>query len=314
MNIFFYTLSRTDIRKGGYNLNKIELFNQVSFIEMMYNQQREDYLDFHRNMLDQLGESKERVIRSVATTAIFNMTEELGEEEAQIRKVFDVDAMKALSSYSRYNPFVWLKRYNRELKSFQKENRERINQFKLLLKLINEIEQIARGMKINKRGQKRLEMLTLVKENIHYLLNNLFGVIDLDGLHEALQSMFLVGWKMDKNNFLSLLSLNRDLHYWDGSPNQTMQQIAELPDEIDYPAFTKAIFIEKIEHDQDCYLFDLHLHGVMKKMDENKELSGKMFDKLQETVGPIPTYTAQIDEFGQVQSVVPNKPALKIVE
>ena len=50
---------------------------------------------------------------------------------------------------------------------------------------------------------------------------------------------------------------------WDGVPNRTSQDIAELPDELDFEAFQDGVFINKIEHQQDSYCYARPFVGIL---------------------------------------------------
>ncbi|MGM7637591.1 hypothetical protein [Bacillus sp. Hm123] len=292
----------------------LEYFNRCSEIERVFNEQADEYFEFHRKAVDQLSELKMKVYSSVVSVSIKNGDENYEVIEKDLREVFDVDAIQKLTSYSRYNPIVWMKRYSKHLVYFRNEDRCKKARFKELLKDIDRLERGLIAIKLRKRGKQQLERLIGLKHKIQNLLKLNLDFADTSGFLDVLPGIFFEGWKMDKTNFLSLLSLNRDLHYWDGPKNETMDYIAALPEAIDYKTFQDAIFIQRIEHDQDCCLFNIYMDDLLKSLDENKELSGKMFDKLQETFGPIPTYTAAVDEFGEVIGLEYNKPNLQVIK
>ncbi|WP_232713539.1 hypothetical protein [Bacillus xiapuensis] len=50
--------------------------------------------------------------------------------------------------------------------------------------------------------------------------------------------------------------------------NETMDYIAVLVEEIDYETFQETNFIQRIEHDQECYLFNIYTDDLLKAVDE----------------------------------------------
>lgn len=62
------------------------------------------------------------------------------------------------------------------------------------------------------------------------VIYTLYKLDDTGDFIEPLQLAFFDDWKMDKNNFLSLLTLNRDLHYWDGPKNETYELHSGSPE------------------------------------------------------------------------------------
>lgn len=117
-------------------------------------------------------------------------------------------------------------------------------------------------------------------------------------------------YRMKKTDFLSLITVEKQKYFVDGEPNHTNKTIEKVPDEIDYEAFQQAVFVEKIEQDNDSYLFDQFMSEVMEYMDRNPGGMSNMFKELFENVS---TYNVSTDEFGRLTEVRPTKPALKLV-
>lgn len=295
-------------------MNKLALFNQLTVLEAACNQQQEQYLCFRGTAIDQLSELKMKVISSFMSVSAVNSTEDHSDIEQDLRKVFDMDKINALSTYSRYNTIVWMRRYIRQLASLRGEDRRFKEHFKGLLQEIEHIEHRLREMRLQKREKERMDTVIHLKGKIQYLLGTVFDAGDTSGFLDLLPGLFFGDWTMDKTNFLSLISLNRDRYYLGGLENETMAQLKQLPDEMNYPAFMNAVFVQHLEHDQDGYLFDLYFEDAMKRISGNEELSEQMSGKFQESFGPIPTYTAYTDSDGRIQHLDPNKPDLKVVK
>lgn len=293
-------------------MKKLNLFNQFVDIETKFKSLSNEYINFYTKSIDKVSEFKTRVITSFTTSLVNNGKEGLQQYPKEASEVFDLQAMMDLPSYSSYNCFVWIRIYSRKIQQLKCQENKYHNKLRRLLKEIKPIESGLEELSLKKRELERFNKLKTIKNKIKKLLE--WEVDKVGDFFELLQLIFASGWKMSKTNFLSLISVNHDLNYWDGPRNRTLEYIADLPEEIDYETFQEAIFIQKIEHDQDCYLFDIYMSAFMKTMDRNKELKEKSFDMIQDVFGPVPTYTAEIDVFGEVTSLTPNPLKLKVVK
>jgi|SRR5690625_801739 len=293
-------------------MDKLSLFNRMSEIEVFFRNKANKYVDFFECANEKIHEMNEKVIQSNFKSIVKNSGMDLSEIKKSSKGYFDVDKAWALPSYSSYNPFVWLRLAGRKKKLLNRVHNEYQNLFRMLLTEVKDVESNLSEVRLKRREERRLNDFLLLKDKVRSLRN--FNLRGLSEFEEPLILAFSGNIKLSKNNFLSLITINHDLRYWDGPENETMKFINELPDEIDYETLRDAAFIQKLEHDQDCYLFDIYMGVMLKAISENPELSDAAFDKFQEAFGPIQTYTTVTDEDGEIVSVTPNKPDLKVVK
>lgn len=295
-------------------MNKLELFNRMTALEEEVGNLTEECLDFIQESADEAKRLSKKVFTSLVTSQVQNglMTEEVknSDVDAKLRKLFDVEYMENLPSYSPYNPFVWIRLAARRLDKLKLIGADYRRQFRKLLESVEDIEQEFEKIKLKPREKERVFDLLYLEEKIRSFTNFSFDLINLIG---PLRLAFLTDFKISKNNFLSLITINHDCYHPDGEKNETMKYINELPEELSFEDVQEAAFVYKLEHDMDCYLFDIFFNEMMEALSSNKELSDKVFEGFQEIVGPIQTYTAVTNEKGEVISTKPNKPNLKIV-
>lgn len=70
------------------------------------------------------------------------------------------------------------------------------------------------------------------------------------------------------------------------------------------------LFVAKVGDEPLCWAM---INAIADEMSKNKQLSEMAFEKVQEIFGPIPTYTAITDQYGNIVALTPNKPNLKLV-
>ncbi|GAC43472.1 predicted epimerase, partial [Paenibacillus popilliae ATCC 14706] len=83
--------------------------------------------------------------------------------------------------------------------------------------------------------------------------------------------------------------------------------------------FEYLVVLKRIEADFDDYLHDAWMEHFFIVKEEYKRQTGEeaidSFKLLEDITGkPLQTYTAEVDEYGDVVSMIPNKPNLKAVE
>jgi len=240
-------------------------------------------------------------------TAIWEAVEERGVDE-DITKIVTgwIEEVKYRASYNPLNFFVALRLYERK----RSEIRRKYNQ------IHHKLSQLQKqyGKLADEAGKRKGVFAERILEDISFRNQAIITLKETTELEEMSFREQIELWfttnRMRKSDFLSLITLEKRLHYWDGVPNQTNQKISEFPDELDFISLRDAVFMDKVEHDQDCYLFDQFLHDVMKFIDENP---GAMFGAFQKSFGAISTYTAHTDEFGRIANLEQNKPNLAVV-
>ncbi|MGV3465553.1 MAG: hypothetical protein ACO1OT_09705 [Heyndrickxia sp.] len=297
-------------------MDKLHFFNQFSEIELDFQTTLDNFIDFYDQSRRQINEYLLKVLRSGVTAHLINMTEELDERAIEMLKaVFNenYDEVMAIKSYSRLNPFVWLRITSRKINELEKQENQFIQHFRELLQEIKKVEQQISNFTFKKRQFRKVETLMGIKYRINSVLK-VKRIGDETELWQHLRTIFPLGVTISKNDFLSVITVNHDLNYWDGPKNRTMQIIEQLPEQIDYEILQDAIFMKKVEHDRDCYLFDIFMGEMLWAMDKHKEMTGEggfeIFEKI--TGKPLQTYTATTDIYGDV-TVTPNKPKLRTV-
>ncbi|GAC44009.1 hypothetical protein, partial [Paenibacillus popilliae] len=83
--------------------------------------------------------------------------------------------------------------------------------------------------------------------------------------------------------------------------------------------FEYLVVLKRIEADFDDYLHDAWMeHFFIVKEEYERQTGEKVFDSfklLEDITGkPLQTYTTEVDKYGDVVNMIPNKPNLKAVE
>lgn len=236
------------------------------------------------------------------------MRDIVGSERSSLQQ--SIERCQRRTSYNPLNAFVALRIYSRKIRQIERNARQIRRDASDLLQRYGKVCEPLRKRHTPFSARIKREI-----ERHSQALRIMIELIDKAKLPHFMSSirMWFSFYTMSKNDFLSLITVNHDTHYWDGPENRTMDNIAKLPDVIDEQAFQEAVFMQRIEHDRDCYLFDQYM-AEFSDMLKDKEFSAKMWQGLTEIFGPIPSYSVQQDEFGNVTSVEQNKPQLTVVE
>lgn len=306
-------MSSENLRMAG--MDKLAFFNRFSEIEYDFKTTFDNFIDFYDKSRRQINEHILKVIKSGIAAHIKNMKNELTEQEIEeVKEMFDdYKEIMTLKSYSRLNPFVWLRITSRKIKELESQENQFIRSFQDLLQEIKKIEQLVSNFKFKKRESRRLEALMGIKYRINTVLQTK-RIGEENELWPHLKIILPLGVTISKNDFLSVITINHNLKYWDGPENRTMQAIKELPEQIDYTILKDAVFMENIERDRDCYLFDIFMDEMLWAMDKHKEITGEgAFEAIEKISGkPLQTYTATTDVYGDI-TITPNKPKLRTV-
>lgn len=226
-----------------------------------------------------------------------------GEEIANI-----ITEARALPSYNLANVFVWVKRYMRLSKESKAVHSRYIRKLKKWNEEITEYMDWLCEQPPSKANERILDLVGSLQGDLY---NEEYGS-GAPGDFKALEGMSMLDliitkdFQMTKIDFLQLITI-------DCSLPSTLEDIAAIPPLIDYDAFEEAIFINRIEADGDCYLFDLFFQRFRKEMKENKVANKEIHEGLEEMFGPVRTYTTYNDENGQPLYMELNKPKLKVI-
>ncbi|MGN7169296.1 hypothetical protein ACTHSJ_25865 [Paenibacillus cellulositrophicus] len=239
------------------------------------------------------------------------------------------DAMKALldeanklSNYGPINGLANLRIYSRKINSVVREFHKEKKIIRELFARLKEIDMKVRELSC----QSNSDILANMRLNILVLQQMMKEYVDMpfdDTDRDCfiyVEALFSNGKTINRDDMLQVITLNKELKYWDGIRVTSFKDIySRMPEEIDYETFKDLIFIKKIEHPDESYLFDYFLNHVFKVRDQYEAETGeKVFDAfevMEEITGkPLQTYTAEFDEYGDAVSMTPNKPNLKVVE
>ncbi|AKF94697.1 hypothetical protein [Brevibacillus laterosporus] len=301
-------------------MNKIEINNSLATLKWETRKFGEDLFQSQKEDLVMYSKYSLRINETLTRLLLFSSLQKDGEEairesmeiaELQGKRVSSIfietlEVVKKIKTYNLLNFFVALRLYERKRKKIRHKYNILYRELCQLQKRYGELNDTVKN--------KRDSFSKRVKEEI--FSDNLYieeckSSIDLREVSFGEQiRLWFTFYRMKKTDFLSLITVEKRKYFVDGEPNHTNMTIEKVPGEIDYEAFQQAVFVEKIEQDNDSYLFDQFMSEVMEYMDRNPGGMSNMFKELFENV---PTYNVSTDEFGRLTEVRPTKPALKLV-
>lgn len=214
------------------------------------------------------------------------------------------------------NPLAVLRIHHRKL---SKLNSEFYIAKEPLRKLLGELKEI--DLSARKHPDYLIDFepsITTYRESIKELLDQSLGRDDLD--HWMLiEVLFSNGRTMKRDDLLQVITIDKSRKHWDGSLIKPYaKRVADIPEEIDFETFENLILIDRIEADYDDYLHDSWMVHFFKVKEEYKRQTGENaidpFQVLEDITGkPVQTFTAEVDEYGDIVNLTPNKPNLKVV-
>ncbi|BFH10842.1 hypothetical protein WJ0W_005949 [Paenibacillus melissococcoides] len=303
-------------------LSKAELKMKLNAWAKEANEKSKTFLNCLKESQVQLYECKRQITGSFVKFFIQNMKPEEVEickrEAKNLSEKYDFDKLAEMDSYGMMNPLVTLRIHSRKLREIVR----RFNKEKAVLKkLLGELKQIDIQAK-ERFKEKYCEVdptITAYREMLKGVMEEeLFeGEIDYWVLIEGL---FSDGRKMKRDDFLQVVTVDKSLRYSDGSPIESyVSRVADIPEEIDFDTFEDLIVLKRIEADFDYYLHDAWMEHFFIVKEEYKRQTGEeafdSFKLLEDITGkPLQTYTAEVDEYGDVVNMIPNKPELRVVE
>jgi hypothetical protein len=225
---------------------------------------------------------------------------------------YSMPAKKLIKPYSPMNVFATFRIYGRKIDQLQRRNREYHSEIRQSLKELRQIDIDLQAKSLGRVEAERYQIIPHMRDQLLSLAK--FKIEKCPFFIKLIPSMFSEGWRMSKNDFFSIITINKDSWSWDKERVASYQEWCnKVPDLIDFETFEGLIFIERIEHDRDCPFWDLFMEHMLKVMEENRE-QFNAFDVFEKVTGkPIQTYTAHTDDYGVITSMVLNKPELKIV-
>ncbi|MEC2307803.1 hypothetical protein [Bacillus atrophaeus] len=212
-----------------------------------------------------------------------------------LRKFFNVDKIMAVSKYSPYNILVWIKRLQREMNHWEviaSKYRKR------LWSILNELECLEEANE--PIGEIGGTVVSEVKQEIKL-------AVKLSPTYRENLEKYLVlsmgYWKMKKNDFLSLLSIDHSKE----RAAEMRNIIDNMPDEIDFDRFMLEVFVKNIESPED----DIFYNAVMDRIISGEIDTSKIIHEVINE--PIPVYKAEKDEFGRIVYMERDRPNLTLL-
>lgn len=290
-------------------MSLLEMNNQIQAISNEFNARIEGRIDLYRKADKEIFYSAKKVVFSNLKYAMRlpqNADYDLTNAEELILQA--VNEGRALASYNLANQFVWLKRHLRLTRHYMAIHNQFMSDFKRwdkqLEKIINESDKLAPS-----KAKKKLVLQAYdLQGEIYTEMHGGGEIVPYEPIKGGtwIDVFIHSEFKMSKHDALQLLTLEHDDLY-------TLQQISEVPDELDQRGFEQLIFLARAEKDSESLFFDMYMEKMMKALDESKELREKTWDAFTEVFGPVPTYSAVTDELGNVISMEQNKPNLKVI-
>jgi hypothetical protein len=208
-------------------------------------------------------------------------------------------------SYSIFNVIVYLKR-------IWKQYRQLHRQFKRLrAKLIDDLGELKTLIECIKAKPKKTKHTMQALERLHDLHYEALEALTIElntiDFRKYLEYMFICDATISKNEFLSLLTLDRS--------QRSQDIIRNLPERIDRDTFLDAVFVDKIEDELNDTFGEMIFDSLMIAKDRDPELRKRMLDKIDEIFeGKLPMYKATYDEYLQPVKLERMKPKLRLVK
>lgn len=288
-------------------MNLIELNNRIQYLEQVIYKRIDGRTELYRKADNELFYSGQKAINANLKYISRLVEVDTSKYKEEIQQI--IVSARSLPSYSLANVFVWVKRFLRLERKYGSLHYEFINDFNQWQKQLENLMEILCELPKSKANARLLDKVATLQAT---LFAEEYGV-EAPGQIKALEGMSWLDlllndkFAMTKQEVLQLLTIDHD-HLF------TYESIREIPDVLDYRSFEELVFIGKVEADDDCVFFNLYMERMMKALDENKELNQKTNEVVTEIFGPIQTYTAHEDEYGNVVKLERNKPDLKLVK
>jgi hypothetical protein len=304
-------------------MNKFELKNKLNTWLTEANEQLREF-QLLRNQLDydllglnvKIGEvAGTFYVRGLTPEGVEEVREGLGDN-------FDLDKMLCIPSYGPMNVFVALRIYGRKRNALKRKFHEASKPINTLRDELKEMCKMAKEFSKTDHSDMVSNLIfstTDYWDRFKEITEKPLAGSDADFMMQ-IEGVFRTVPFIKRDDLLQVITLNKELNYWDGSHVKPFsEQYAEMPENIDFEAFKDLIFIEKIEHDKDSYLMDIFMNHMFSVMNQYKAETGEdmidSFALLEDITGkPLQTYTADFDEYGDVVNVTPNKLNLKVVD
>lgn len=283
----------------------LEINNRAQQIKHELEVAIENYDRTYSFFRNRLCEAKQKVVfANLKYVMRRDLTYDISNVDEELEKI--ITEARSLPSYNLANVFVSVKRYMRIRKESNAVHAHYICKLKLWNKEITEYMDWLCDQPSSKTNARILDLVGNLQADLY---NEEYGSGSPGGF-KALEDMSMLDlmvmkdFKMAKTEFLQLVTIDR-------SPPIPIK-IAALPEVIDYEVLVDAVFINRIEDDDDCYLFDLFYERFKKELAENKTFRENVNGVYKDMSDMIATYSTVIDDIGDIPMEL-NKPNLRIV-
>lgn len=282
-------------------MNKFEFYSRVKALKVEVDHVTKEFHAFINDTYKAFWRGVDRIAESNLMYLFVGMTEaDIPEKVSQdLRKFFNVDKIMSVSKYSPYNALVWIKRLQREM------NRGEITTSKYrkrLWSILAELEDLEEANEsIGKKGENSIAE---IKQEIEKAVKLSPSYPESLEKHLVLSMGF---WKMKKNDFLSLLSIDHSKE----RAAEMRKTIDNMPDVIDFDRFMLEVFVKNIESPEDNVFFDIFYSGVMDRIISGEIDTSKILHEV--IKDPIPVYKAEKDEYGRITSIEKDRPNLTLL-
>ncbi|NOJ72449.1 hypothetical protein [Paenibacillus alvei] len=260
------------------------------------------------------------ILRSFITVFVRSLSPEeasLADERTKhLNDVYDFEKLRGLPSYNSLNPLAVLRIYHRKLSKLSSGFHIAKEPLRQLMRELKEIDLSAR-----KHPEYLIDFepsITVYRESIKELLDQGLDSNNLD-YWEFVEVLFSSGRTVRRDDLLQVITIDKSRKHWDGSLIKPYaKRVAGIPEEIDFNTFKDLILKKRIEADYDDYLHDSWMIHFFKVKEEYERQTGEKaidpFQVLEDITGkPVQTFTAEVDEYGDIVNLTPNKPNLKVV-
>ncbi|MED1018141.1 hypothetical protein [Bacillus atrophaeus] len=281
-------------------MNTFEFYSRVKALKVEVNHVSTEFQGFILNANQVLQDGLDRIAESNLTHLFAGASAGDIPEKVldDLSNFFDVDKITAVSKYSPYNTLVWVKRLQRKLNNW---NKITLKYQKRLWAILNDIESLETYQAI---GNKWRAETNEIKQEIKTALN--YRISYQEKLKTYL-CMSMGYWKMKKNDFLSLLSIDHSKE----RAAEMRNIIDNMPDEIDFDRFMLEVFVKNIESPEDDIFFDIFYNAVMDRIISGEIDTSKIIHEVINE--PIPVYKAEKDEFGRIVYMERDRPNLTLL-
>lgn len=300
-------------------LTKAELKMKLTAWAKQTNEKGNEFLQRHSELSQKAYDYYVKTIKSFITVYVRSLQPDeivLVDEVANLNKVYDFEKLRKLPSYRISNPLAVLRIFHRKISKVKSDFYIAKEPLKKLLSELKEIDLAAR--KYPEFDNEFASTFTVYRETIQELLDYKLVSSDFD-FWPCVEVLFANGRTMKREDLLQVITIDKSRKHWDGSLIEPYaKRIVNIPEEIDFETFENLILIDRIEADYDDYLHDAWMVHFFKVKEDYKRQTGENaidpFQVLEDITGkPVQTFTAEVDEYGDIVNLTPNKPNLKVV-